>query len=291
MARIRPVSLLLIAVPATAAIIVAVVMFLRDDGVARDTRVRQRAELDRVIEAERVRRSSDPASAIRAFREAQAPAAAASAVDPKASRLELLRQGDRAIPAVKAAIYDSREAPMLRLELVGLLADFRTPAADATLLEVLGDQAVEERFRAVALGKLAGRPVENAWPVLKGIFEEEPSFSNRVLLLKAIGETRHADVTPLLIRAAAAEVSAVGRIQALDSLATRTSLPEVMQAVRTRLLEDSEPNVRLAALSAVGKSKESEADALLTRIVENSRAEDSLRKAAMSWIEKRKKQQ
>lgn len=287
MTRMKLKTIALLGIPLTAALVLVVVLLLRDDGAARDMRLRQRAELDRMIEAGRAGRESDAATALQGFRSSQR-AEITSVIDPKTSRQALLKHGEKAVPVVKAAIYDPQETAALRLELIGLLADLKNPASDAVLTAIVADKALEERYRTVAIGKLMGRPLDSALLALKDILETEPSFSNRNLVLKAIGELNHPDSTALLLRAAVEEKAGAARIQAVESLGSRATQPGILDALRVRLFEDADENVRLAALASIGTAKDPGATAILAQVLENPQASDSLKKAAASWIEKRR---
>ena len=127
-------GVLLFAIPATGAVFIAGALFLRDDGQARRERMRERAELDQVLERGAPVPGPDPRAALQAYRGSHAAALrGAPGTDAHGSRQQLLKAGESAVAPIQAAIYDATEAPLFRMELIGLLGEFKLASANSVL--------------------------------------------------------------------------------------------------------------------------------------------------------------
>lgn len=280
---------LIAAVPLVGILALALSTFLRGDPSLENLRRRESAELRSLQAGGEAGEEGDPLASLSQLRLARRKASAGNPSAMQAARDRMLEHKEAAVPILKSAIYRTEEEPLLRMECVGLLADLKESAAGTALFEVMGDRSLEERFRGVALARLAGRPRPEAFPVLKRIYSDEPSFGNRPLLVKAIGGCTQPETTALLREAAAEGQAPSLRIQALESLSSRTADPEVVKTLRDALFKSSEQNVRMAALASLARSNSNEADELLNQIRENTSIAEPIRREAESWIERRKR--
>lgn len=284
MTRVNLKTILLAAIPVAGVVGIGAALLLRSDPAFLERGKRDRRELQSMVEEERKTRAEDPATAVQILR-----AGAQGGADPKEARAAILRHGERSVPLLRETALDPKEPASLRQEAIALLMDLRIAPADEAILDLLRSPALEEPHRSLILAKLGGRSIEGSFAILKKIYEEETGFPQRPLLLKAIGETRSPDATPLLLDALRRESAAGARIQALDSLGGRSSEPGVLPRLTEALRTDRDENVRLAAVAALGPCRDPSVDQVLRETAEGSGHPDAVRKAAASWIGRRKK--
>lgn len=280
MPRMSLKAVALLSLPLAAVAGLAIALWLRDDGSGAERRRREQAEVEKLLESERAGREGDPSSAVRRLRGIAGP-------DATSARADVLRHGEKSIPALKAVVLNQAEAPEFRLECLALLWDSKTATGEAAVLEILADRSTEESYRALALGKLAGRPVEGAFPILRRMCAEEPAFAQRALLLKALGGMKNAEATPLLLQAATAEKEPSARIQAIEALTGRSAEPGVLERIRELAARGPDENIRVAALGALGRSAEPTVDEWLRVIAADDASPAGVRKSAASWLERR----
>ncbi len=280
-----------LAAPALGLLLLIVIFLTRDRTPVSTQRRHEREELEALVEEQRRSRPADPMVPLGELRSGGQAALAGSpqgVASKVRAREDLLRLRDTAIPLMKAAIYDPKETALFKLELVGLLGDMQSLAGQTLLLNLLADRSLDERFRTAALAKLGEVPSELAFPILKKLLDEEPEFGARYLVVKAIGASRDPQSSALLLEVVRNDKGASARIQALDSLRLRVGEAGVLNAAREVLFRDPEENIRLAAIGLLGRAEDGSVDPLLRQIAESPEMSGTLRKAAQSWLERRR---
>ncbi len=281
-------DVLLWSIPICAVVMVGLTLLLRRERY--DPRDRERESLKAYMDDQAKLRAINPAACLNVLRKAQQGVTGGSSDGPITARdakEDLVRVGDTALPLLKKSILDPNEPPLFRMELIALLGEMGNPKAWGLLEEIFADRTLEERYRAVALSKLTGRESSSFFQALKKVYSEEPSYGSRHLLLKAVGESRNPEGTPILIEASRKDPSPSARIQAVESLGTRMAEPGVMAAVKEVLYNDSSENARIAAVGALGKSSDPAAGALLQEIARDPNISAPLRAAAENWMKER----
>jgi len=280
-----------LAAPALGLLLLIVILVTHDRSPVSTQRRHEREELEALVEEQRRSRPADPMVALGELRSGGQAALAGSpqgVASKVRAREDLLRHRDMAIPLMMAAIHDPKETALFKLELVGLLGDMQSLAGQTLLLNLLADRSVEERFRTAALAKLGEVPSELAFPILKKLLDEEPEFGARYLVVKAIGASRDPQSSALLLEVVRNDKGASSRIQALDSLRLHVGERGVLDAAREVLFRDPEENIRLAAIGLLGRAPDGSVDPLLRQIAESPEMSGTLRKAAQSWLERRR---
>jgi len=281
-------TVFIITVPLCAALIFILAILSRSENPEFERRMREREELERLIQREVPERPVDPKEALKSFKKSHEEHLAgnpAGAGGVQKARDALLKLDEKSLPSVKGAIYDNTEPALLRMELVGILGDMSGSEAESLLLTVLLDRNLEERLRGVALSKLTGRKSDAVFQALRTLYQEN-TFPGKHLILKAIGETNHAGSASILIEALKREKDVSIKIQALDSLGVQASSP-ALEAARTVLFQESDENIRIAAIAALGKAQDATAGKLLEEISQSPEMSPALRKAAINWLQRR----
>lgn len=287
MPRMKLKTILLLGSGLALLLALVITLSVRDDGEQRALRLREQQELERAMRNARVLQAP-PQETFERFRRAHALDAQPSSPTAQRARTELVKHGESAVPFMRAAIYSPTESAVFRIELIAVLGEMKEAGAESLLVAIFGDRSLEDRFRTAALAQITNRPGETIFAALRKVFTEEPSFPHRHLVLKAIGTFPHPESTAILLTAAKSEAAPGSRIQALDSLGRRIETPGTLALVRDVLLGDPEENVRLASLACMGKSADPAVDATLKELLDHPQTSPALKKAAASWIERRK---
>jgi len=176
---------------------------------------------------------------------------------------------------------------MIKLELIALMADLKTPNAEGVLVDIFAERDLDERYRTLALTKLSGSSSDGFVRALHEAYESEPAYPNRHLLLKAIALSSDPSATALLIRAASSESSTSARIEAVQSLGVRVREAGAVDALRDAALSDADTNVRLATVRSLARSREDSATRLLREIAGQADVPGPVRQAAANCLEAR----
>ena len=280
-------EVLIVAVVLPAVLFLAVVLFLGSPSGAS----RERDGASRMRTGP-LRRILDPGTAYLEFRQAvqaQSPTDGAFSETLRSARDAFAGLGDRALPAIRTGIYSADESARFRLELVSLLSEIRTPAAEATLVSLFADVTLDPRYRVMALTRIPGSRSNDARTCLVRVLEEERGFPARHLILKAIGDGTSPDGVPILIRAASEEPSTSARLQAIDSLSRQLEAPNVAESLKQAVRRDPEPTVRLSALLAITRGTARWVDEFLGEIAAGGDQPPEVRASAAQWLTLRQK--
>jgi hypothetical protein len=236
--------------------------------------------------------ATSPAEALTRFQatyESCLKAGIRSSPEAEAARSELLRQGDRSLAVIRAVIWSANASPIFKLELIALLAEFKTPRSEGALVDVFAEPALEERFRTLALRKLSGSSSDGFVRALHSAYESEQTYPNRHLLIKAIALTTDPSATGLLIRAASNESSPSARMEAVQSLGLRLSETGAVAAVHNVVLSDADTNVRLAAVRSLANSPADSVTHALQEIAGQADLPGPIRQAAENCLKARQR--